>query len=202
MQPVHQHHPSARRQQTRTVALFLAGCAAVSLTACGGPEKPSTGDAKSTASPSADATPSAEPSADPEAHEKKAVLAAYSSMWHEQTKAYAKASGKGTDLEKYATAEALSRALGDLQSLKAAGKVLQGEPTHKSKVTSIDLDKKLPDAKITDCLDVSKWKTVTTAGKTVPPTKGVLKRYITVVSAEKWGKRWMMTKVEPQRRPC
>ena len=54
----------------------------------------------------------------PQAAGKKQVLAAYSSFWTEQTKAYAQASVTGTDLKKYANADALSRAEGDIANLK------------------------------------------------------------------------------------
>ncbi|WP_207309511.1 hypothetical protein [Streptomyces kasugaensis] len=183
-------------------AMFLIGATALAVTACSGGPQP--GDAAATNSPSAPAGKDASPtaSADPQAAAKKEVLATYSRFWTEQVKAYAQASDKGTDLEKYATTEALSRALGDLQSLRAADKTLHGTPTHDAKVTALGMDKKIPNATITDCLDVSSWKTVTAAGKEVPSPEGVLKRYVTAVSAEKWGNTWMITKVDQQRRSC
>lgn len=181
------------------LALFTASCATLAVTSCSG------GSGSTEAKPSAakvSEKPSPTASADPQAAAKKELLATYSKFWAEQVKAYAKASDKGTDLEKYATTEALARSLSDLQNLNAADKALRGTPKHDAKVTAMGLDKKLPDAEITDCLDVSEWKTVNKAGKTLPSAKGVLKRYVTTASAEKWGNKWMITKVEQQRRSC
>ncbi|WP_406349374.1 hypothetical protein OHA44_37595 [Streptomyces sp. NBC_00144] len=125
-------------------------------------------------------------------------MAAYKGFWREQVKAYAKADIKGTSLKKYATLDALSRVEIDVERMKGAGTVSRGEPTHDAKVTALGLDKKIPDADLTDCLDISKWQTVKRAsGEVVPFPKSQPARYITSVSAEKWGKQWLITKVTP-----
>ncbi|MEV7381915.1 hypothetical protein [Streptomyces lydicus] len=182
------------------LALFTAGCATLAVTSCsggsGGTEaKPSATKASEKPSPTA--------SADPQAAAKKELLGAYDHFWGEQVKAYSKGTEKGTDLEKYASTEALARALGDLASLHGSGNVTSGKPTHDAKVTALGLTKKLPDATITDCMDVSKWRTVNKkTGKALATPKGKLTRYVSIVSAQKWGKQWMITKVEPQHRSC
>ncbi|MFJ9855323.1 hypothetical protein [Streptomyces sp. NPDC101150] len=181
--------------------LFIAGCAALTVTAC---SNGSTGtDAKPAPTKSASEKPSPTASADPQAAAKKAVLGAYDHFWDEQAKAYSQGTEKGTDLEKYASTEALARAMGDLASLHGSGNVTSGKPTHAAKVTALGLEKKLPDATITDCMDVSKWRTVNKkTGKALAAPKGKLTRYVSIVSAQKWGKQWMITKVEPQHRSC
>ncbi|MYS39635.1 hypothetical protein GT025_36485 [Streptomyces sp. SID4920] len=138
---------------------------------------------------------------DPTAASKGSVLAVYGHYWEEQVKAYAKADTKDTDLRKYATKEALGRSIADALSLKQAGNVMRGAPTSDAKVTSIDLDKKT--AVIRDCLDVSRWETVEKkSGKVLPFGQGALTRYETVASAEKWGAKWLITKVEPRETGC
>ncbi|PNE43556.1 hypothetical protein AOB60_00410 [Streptomyces noursei] len=186
----------------RISALILVGCAAVALSACGS-SSASPHHAASGPSHVISAMPTTAPH-DPQAREKTAVLASYRALWAEQVKAYAKASDEGTELRKYATADALARAMGDLQRLKDGHKVVHGEPKHDPTVTSMNLDKKIPEAKITDCLDVSGWKLMTNDGKPVPTAQGVLKRYVATATAQKWGQRWMMTQLapDPARKPC
>ncbi|MFF7705492.1 hypothetical protein [Streptomyces lydicus] len=173
---------------------------ALSVTACSGP-----GSGSHDASPSpqtVEAAPSTGTRGSRIEAEKPALLDIYKRYWTEQVKAYGRASDRGTDLQKYATTQALSRALSDLQGLKASHRVLRGVPQHDAEVTSIGLDKKVPDTKVTDCLDVSDWRTVTSSGKTLPAAKGVLKRDVAVASAEKWGSRWMITKIDTHGRAC
>ncbi|MEU6284928.1 hypothetical protein [Streptomyces sp. NPDC047028] len=178
------------------VGLTLALSAAVGLTACS-----SSHDDGKTASSSPRTSPSAAPTtatADPEAPEKKALLQAYGRYWHEQAKAYAQADIKGTRLKKYATKKALTRVMGDLLVMQKAGTATTGSPSHKVKVTSLTLARKIPTASLQDCLDISGWRTVMRkTGKVKPfPSKQPL-RYVTTVSAEKWGKQWMITDAEP-----
>ncbi|WP_261386602.1 hypothetical protein [Streptomyces sp. BK340] len=137
-------------------------------------------------------------SADPEAAEKTAVLQAYDSYWNEQVKAYTRADIKGTGLKKYATERALTRAMGDLLVMQKAGTATTGRPGHKVEVTSLTLTGKIPKASLRDCLDISNWKTVkrnTGQVKPFPPNQPL--RYLTTVSAEKWGKQWMITDAAP-----
>ncbi|MFF4699916.1 hypothetical protein [Streptomyces chattanoogensis] len=142
--------------------------------------------------------------ADPQAQRKNEALAAYKAFWAEQARAYGKADLKGTRLEKLASGEALTRAMTDVATMKQAGTVTKGAPAHDAKVTSIRMRGKLPTATISDCLDISRWKTVKArSGKVVPFPKNQPLRYITSAYAEKWSGGWMILKIAPQgNRPC
>lgn len=187
------------RQKRGAAALGGALALALALAGCGGGE-----DDKASSAPSATAsTPApATSAADPQEAEKAAVLAAYSSMSAEQMKAYRQASAEGTDLEKYATAEALGQIRNDLARMKEAGTVVRGEIGHDAKVTGVDMDAKTPKATLSDCVDLSKYETYDTrAKKVIPlPTEQPL-RYVMTVRAEKWPNGWMVTVINPQGGP-
>ncbi|MFJ8804033.1 hypothetical protein [Streptomyces sp. NPDC102487] len=186
-----------------TAALLAAG-ALLTLSACSS-DKDDTYSTKpsataSSAAPSASASPS--PSSSVSA-DQAAVLDAYSRMWAEQAKAYAKGDAKGTDLSTYAAALALSGTEDDLKDLRSKGIVTSGAPTHKATVNLLEMDKKVPHAKLTDCLDSAGWKFVyRKSGKPVEMPKDRLVRYVTKVEAEKWGKQWKIVDVTPQQRAC
>ncbi|MCB5910388.1 hypothetical protein [Streptomyces pinistramenti] len=187
--------------RNRVCALFIVGGIVLTATSCSSTSA-GTG-VKPTPTKTTGSKPSPVESLDPQAAGKQEVLDSYSKFWTEQAKAYAHASVVGTDLKKYATADALSRAEGDIASLKRLGVVTEGKPESSAKVTSITLEKKVPQATITDCLDISHWKQVEKkTGKEVARGKQALGRYITVVSAEKWGKQWMILKVDTQQLSC
>ncbi|MGW2027924.1 hypothetical protein [Streptomyces decoyicus] len=123
---------------------------------------------------------------------------AYRQFWAEEVKAYGKADISKSRLTKYASGEALSRARADVGAMKQAGTVTQGAPRHQAKVLSLAQHGRLPAATVTDCLDISGWKTVKAkSGTQVPFPKGQPLRYLTSVSAEKWGKQWVIIKVTP-----
>jgi hypothetical protein len=194
---------SAVRARNHAALVALIGCCTVGLAACsdGG-----TGDnAKSSTTPSATGSPKS-PSPSPsssEAAEKAAVLEAYSRMWEEQVKAYAKGDSKGTALSQYAAALALSGAEDDLKDLRSKGIVTTGAPKHRTTVDSLDPAKKVPHAKLTDCLDSTDWKFVyRNSGKPVEMPKDRLVRYVTKIQAEKWGKQWKIVDVVPQQNAC
>ncbi|MFD8339274.1 hypothetical protein ACFV42_42625 [Streptomyces solisilvae] len=184
--------------------MTIAVGVALSVTSCSGDDNKSD-ESKQSSTPAASTPESSKSSApsDPQAADKRDILAAYRSYWSEQVKAYSKASVKDTDLDKYASADALGRAEGDVLSLQKAGVVTRGKPTSDPEVTQIDMDRQVPQATINDCIDVSKWISVNRkTGKTVPPPRGQLKRYTTTIEAEKWGKQWMMLKVTSKARTC
>lgn len=112
----------------KATSALLVASGLVALVACGGSD--SSGSAKKSPSvgnsTSAPATSSA--SADPEAGAKTDVLKAYGRFWDEQVKAYGQADIKGTDLKKYATKEALGRAMGDVLVMKNSRHTHQGRP--------------------------------------------------------------------------
>ncbi len=174
-------------------------CTAGTVTAC-------TSDSNTRAEkPSAPPSTGDEPSrsTDPQAEEKKAVLEVYERMWEEQVKAYAAADLRGTDLKKYSLGAALSRAKSDVEGMQKKGIITKGRPGHKTKVTSTDLERRVPRAELTDCIDTSTWKFVyRTSGKPVPLPEGAMPRYVTKVRAEKWGKQWKLLELTPTQRAC
>ncbi|MGW2936344.1 hypothetical protein ACWDA7_31845 [Streptomyces sp. NPDC001156] len=128
---------------------------------------------------------------------------AYKYFWEEQVKAYAKADSAGTDLGQYATALALSRTETDLKSLRSKGIVTTGAPSHNTTVDSFEPEKKVPYAKLRDCLDSTNWKFVyRKSGKAVEMPENRLVRYLVEIEAEKWGKQWKIVTVTPQQRAC
>ncbi|MFJ3229138.1 hypothetical protein ACIPJS_38115 [Streptomyces sp. NPDC086783] len=188
----------------KRATILLAAGALLTLPACSN-DKDSTDSAKPSASASS-AAPSASVSPSPSSSvsvDQAAVLEAYSRMWDEQVKAYAKGDAKDTDLRKYAAALALSGTEDDLKDLRSKGIVTTGAPTHKATVDVLEMDKKVPHAKLTDCMDSTDWKFVyRKSGKPVEMPKGRLVRYVTKVEAEKWGKQWKIVDVTPQQRAC
>lgn len=200
-------HCSAVRLREITAA-SIALCAVIALSACGGeggresangPES-----APSTASQPSEApsTPPSE-SADPLAAQKRAVLQTYSRFWEEQVKAYSQGDVAGTDVAKYAAAQALSATKRDLSELRSQGIVTTGEPAHDTSVDELEPDKKVPYAKLTDCLDSTGWKFVyAKSQKPVDMPTNRLVRYVTEVEAEKWGNQWKIVTVTPQQRTC
>ncbi|MEU6511008.1 hypothetical protein [Streptomyces sp. NPDC046942] len=181
-------------------AASLALSAAFALSACGS----SGGDGKASGKPSAPvSSPTATASADITAAEKEAVLKAYGSMWVEQVKAYKNADLQGTYLDAYAAGLALASVKTDLRDLKSKGIVATGEPSHKVDVPDINLIDKTPKAKLTDCLDVSKWTLIyRTSGKPVATPANRLTRYMNKIEAEKWGKQWKILDVTPEQQAC
>ncbi|MCT9010292.1 hypothetical protein ACWGKW_39740 [Streptomyces sp. NPDC054766] len=139
------------------------------------------------------------PSTDPGAP----IESAYRRYWDEKVAAYAKASVEGTDLKKYAVAEAYSAAVTEVNALKAKGLIATGEPMLAPKVTSVDTKRQVPQGSLTDCTDVSRWRLVKQAsGKEVTLPKGRLTKYVTRVVAEKWYGHWVIVRVTPEEKTC
>lgn len=199
----HKAYSSIRtRKAARAIALFLAVSTAGALAACNN-DSDATADQSSAppSKPTAKDTPTKP--ADPQAKNKQAVLKVYERMWEEQVKAYAKADTRGTDLKKYATANAVARAESDVMGLRDKGVVAVGQPTHDSEVQSIELDRKVPRAKLRDCMDTTDWTyKYRKTGKALPLPEKRMKRYYVTVKAERWGNQWMILDVSPQRKAC
>ncbi|MEU3901725.1 hypothetical protein [Streptomyces sp. NPDC045251] len=183
--------------------VLLAGM--LVLTACGGDEsaeRPASASPTPSQPPGAPSTPSSD-GADPQAAQKRAVLQTYHRFWEEQVKAYSQGDVTGTDVAKYAAAQALSATTRDLSELRSQGIVTTGEPAHDTSVDELQLDKKVPYAKLTDCLDSTGWKFVyAKSQKPVDMPTNRLVRYVTEVEAEKWGNQWKIVTVTPQQRTC
>ncbi|MFE9604504.1 hypothetical protein [Streptomyces hokutonensis] len=191
------------RIRTHVTALLIA-VSLVALAGCSDSKSSSQDNAKNTASAStpASSTPdasSASPSADPGAP----IVAAYRHYWDEKVAAYAKASVQGTQLKKYAVADAYAAAETEVNSLKTKGLVATGRPTLSPKVTSVDTNRKVPQGSLTDCTDVSQWKLVkTSTDQEVALPKGRRTKYVTNAVAEKWYGQWVIIKVTPENQAC
>ncbi|WJV51664.1 hypothetical protein [Streptomyces flavofungini] len=188
-------HPHIRHRTLLAAAGALATLGL--LTAC---SDSSNGTAST--KPSRTATPSKAPNtptAEPRNPDKKAALAVYDSFLREQAKAYRKASAKGTDLDKYASLDALSKVELDLASMKKAGTVVRGELGH-DPAAELDEKAETPTATIKDCIDLSKYRMYDTKAKKVKPLPSEQPlKYITTAKVERWdGGRWMVTDINPQ----
>ncbi|MFF7130495.1 hypothetical protein [Streptomyces sp. NPDC008240] len=177
--------------------------ALVSLSGCSGgdssPQDKNRGKQTATAVPSTTQTTSP----DPKAAAKQDLLSAYRHYWHEKALAYSKASMAGTELATYAKGDALGLAQSDLKNLKTMGQVLEGKPRIHPEVTSLNLQKKVPLAKITDCVDVSPWKLLDARTRSeVALPKDRRTEYVSKVTAEKWGKQWVILEIKPEDRAC
>ncbi|GHB74394.1 hypothetical protein GCM10010377_76030 [Streptomyces viridiviolaceus] len=185
----------------QTSALLVAG-SLMALVGCSADS--SAGDSKEPSSSTSAASPSpsrttASPTADPGA----AIEAAYRSYWDEKVKAYANGSVQGTQLKKFAVAEAYAEAEAEVKALKTKGLVATGQPTLAPQVTSVDTDQRVPRGALTDCADVSDWKLVQQSdGKEVELPEERLTKYVVKAAAEKWYGRWVIVKVTPQDKAC
>ncbi|MFF4829427.1 hypothetical protein ACFY20_42300 [Streptomyces sp. NPDC001312] len=183
--------------------LLIAG-SLVALAGCGDDTSSSQDKAKGTASASAPApsTPvatSAPASADPGAP----IEAAYRHYWAAKVAANAKARVQGTQLKKYAVADAYAAAEAEVNWLNAKGFVTTGQPTLSPRVTSVDLQREMPRGSVTDCTDVSQWKVVkASTGQEVTLPKGRRTKYVTKAVAEKWYGHWVIVRVTPENQAC
>ncbi|MFG2716231.1 hypothetical protein ACGFX2_37725 [Streptomyces goshikiensis] len=184
---------SSAHRRILTAATAAALTAAALVTGC-------SKDGKTADPTSAPPSPSSSPtlSADPQAAEKAKVLAAYTGFWAESVKAYAAGSDKDTQLVKYAAKKALDEALTDVTNLQKAGLAMQGAPGHRAEATSLHMSGEHPRATVTDCLDISTWRTVNrSTGKEEPSPSGQPMRYVAVAEVEQWSGQWMVVTMTP-----
>ncbi|MER5915630.1 hypothetical protein ABT124_35655 [Streptomyces sp. NPDC001982] len=170
--------------------MTLAGCSD-----SGADASPSQSDRTQTAisSPSPSSTADAE---------ETAVITAYTSSWDAQTEAYSKASSAGTDLKKNTTFKALADIEKDLSVMRKAGQVTTGKPAINPKVVKVT-DAKIPTATVADCVDTTHWTLIDKASKKkVPLPTTRLVKYVSTATLEKWGTKWMVTKLTAQEQSC
>ncbi|MFE2693717.1 hypothetical protein [Streptomyces mirabilis] len=197
----HQTVHSAVRFRNRT-ATALGLCAVLGVSACSS-SNDNDGATAATSSPAASTPAPSTSSADPQTVAKQQVLETFQHYWDAKAAAYAKASISGTKLASYAKGNALGLAQSDIKNLKTVGQVFKGEPRHDPQVTSLDLEKKVPLAKITDCIDVSTWKLIDAkTHNEVELPKERRTKYVSNVTAERWGKQWVILEVKPEDRAC
>ncbi|MFF3249120.1 secreted protein/lipoprotein [Streptomyces sp. NPDC002870] len=119
-------------------------------------------------------------------------------------KLYADSTGKGAALKQYAASAALINAEADAKSmhrrnLVTTGEVTVGRPT----VTKLDINRKIPNATLSSCLDVSRWQVINSATKkpaALPPER--LTKYVIVSTVERWPEGWRVIRDEPQEQKC
>lgn len=197
----HQSVPSAVRFRNRT-ATALGLCAVFAVAACSSSDD-NDGTKAATSTPATSAPAPSTSSEDPQTVAKQQVLDTYRHYWDERAAAYAKANMSGTKLATYAKGNALGTAQSDLKNLKTIGQVTKGQPRLDPEVTSLNLQKKVPLAKITDCVDVSTWKVIDSkTGDEVELPKERRAKYVSNVTAERWGKQWVILEVKPEDRAC
>ncbi|MGW1966487.1 hypothetical protein ACWCPD_40255 [Streptomyces sp. NPDC001935] len=191
--PRPQGHTALRRKPA--TALLIAG-SLLALVGC----SDSNSDTKSKPSTTPTAvSPSPSSTADAE---NTAVLTAYANSWSAHAEAYSKASSAGTNLKKNTTFEALADIENNLSVMRKAGQVTTGKPVLHPRVVKVT-DVKIPTATITDCVDTTHWTLINKASKKpVPlPTTRLIK-YVSTATLEKWGKKWMVTKLTAQDQAC
>ncbi|MFF0094587.1 hypothetical protein ACFYSF_32155 [Streptomyces canus] len=168
--------------------LALAGC--------------SDGDSDTSSKPSSTPTAVSPSPSSTAGAEDAAVIAAYTSSWDAQTAAYSKASSSGTDLKKNTTFKALADIERDLTAMRKAGQVTTGKPVIDPKVVKVT-DAKVPTATVADCVDTTNWILTDKASKKkVPLPTTRLTKYVSTATLEKWGTKWMVTKLTAQEQAC
>ncbi|MBW8794225.1 MAG: hypothetical protein JF597_11690 [Streptomyces sp.] len=189
-------HSSAARARKHAAALALS-TSLLALVGCSGSgdaaSAPSSSAARQASSPSPSLSVNAEDAA---------VIAAYTSSWDAQTKAYSKASSAGTDLKKTTTLRALLDIEHDLSVMRKAGQVTTGKPVINPKVVKVT-GAKIPEATVTDCVDTTHWTLIDKSSKEkVPLPTTRLVKYVSTATLQQWGTRWMVTKLTAQEQPC
>ncbi|MFE1556106.1 hypothetical protein ACFW6V_14155 [Streptomyces sp. NPDC058734] len=177
-------------------AILLTVC--VALTAACTASSGSDNEKDKAASPAASAAPSKSATLDPAEAAKADALTAYKAYWTELPKAYAVTAIEGTDLKKYAAADALNKAMEEIANLKTNGRVMTGEPVvSNATVTGAELEKKTPNASVSACLDVAKWKiTDKKTGQPAPVASSSVSKYVITSLMERWDGSWMVLKYE------
>ncbi|MGW9452450.1 hypothetical protein [Streptomyces sp. NPDC055632] len=181
------------------VSALAVGCNTNEPTSEKPPSTPSVSATTPTATP-----PKTQLPPDPVETAKKEAVDTYLSLWQEAEKRYADKTGKAGDLKKYATAVALAQLEADTKQMREKDLVILGEVTvGNPTVTSADIDRKVPKAVISSCLDVSRW-TVTSisTGKPAELPKNRLLRYVIKATVEKWPQGWRVILDEPQGKKC
>ncbi|MFJ4576848.1 hypothetical protein ACIP4W_36690 [Streptomyces sp. NPDC088846] len=201
-QSVRSEHSAVReRNRVWPATLLAAACALAAATGCSSGKAD---DPKETLSPSASAKQTPSKPSDPNETAKNEAVATYKQYWQAMERLYADGSGKDNDLKEYAAGAALKNAEADAKNMHGKGRVITGQVTVDSPtVTSADIDRKVPNAKISSCLDISHWQVIDSATKkpvALPPTR--LTKYVIVSTVERWPEGWRVIRDEPQGQKC
>ncbi|MFJ2094750.1 secreted protein/lipoprotein [Streptomyces sp. NPDC087901] len=142
--------------------------------------------------------------ADPTETTKTEAVATYQKYWQAMERLYADVNAKNTDLKQYAAGAALKNAESDAKSMHDKGHVISGQVTVGSPtVTSVDINRKIPNAKISSCLDISHWQVIDSTTKkpvALPPKR--LTKYVIVSTVERWPEGWRVISDEPRGKKC
>lgn len=181
---------------SRAVPAFLTLC--VALTAACTSSGDSDSEKDKVATPTVSVAPSKSASLDPSEAAKADALTAYKAYWTELPKAYAVSAIEGTDLKRYAVADALNKAMEEVANLKTNGRVMTGEPVlSNATVTGSELEKTTPNVSVSACLDVSKWKiTDKKTGQPAPVASSAVSKYVITSLMERWDGSWKVLKYE------
>ncbi|MCX4489917.1 hypothetical protein OG890_39195 [Streptomyces anulatus] len=185
----------------RPAGLLVAAGVLLTLSACTSNNSPSN-DAKATNSPSA--SPSASKSVDPSEVMEAEAVKAYSGYWREMEHAYAAADVDGSKLKDYASGVALVKTQVETERMKKKGTSFTGGVTlTNSTITQLDTSKKLPKAKLSSCLDVTKWVVLDKDKKPMPMPTERLAKYVVTADMERWSDGWRVLTNNPQSgQPC
>ncbi|MEU9148081.1 hypothetical protein [Streptomyces sp. NPDC048349] len=198
---------TARQHHTRTTHHRLLAAATITALAVLTVGCTTDAEDEKNALPTASASPSPSvaptPSADPLEADRAEVRAAYDRYWGVLTDAYAKSDSTGTALKDVASGSAYAQNEKDLASLRQAGQVITGKVQHSNTAVDFKDGQKLKTAVITDCMDITQWKSVDQkTGKEVALPKERLLRYITTLTAEKWPSGWVVIEEKIQDQAC
>ncbi|MEU0947561.1 secreted protein/lipoprotein [Streptomyces canus] len=135
---------------------------------------------------------------------KTEAIAAYGAYWQEMEKLYADPTGKSAHLDQYAASAALKNAEADAKRAHDRGRIYTGSVALTDQtVTKVDTSGRIPNATVSSCLDISKWRRVDAKTKkpvSLPANR--LTKYLIVSTVEKYPGGWRVTRDAPQGKSC
>lgn len=193
-----------RRPRLCVTSVFVIAGVLVALTGCSADEPDSGRPEESSKGSSDSPSPSATP-ASPEESAKQQAVSTYVSYWKEMEVLYATSTGQGASLKDFAASNALITAESDAKQMHDKGLLITGNVSvERATVTKIDVGRKVPNATVSSCLDISDWTVIN--GKTKKPAalpSERLTKYVVVSVVEKLPQGWRVIKDEPQAgQPC
>ncbi|MGW4823507.1 hypothetical protein ACWEP4_32315 [Streptomyces sp. NPDC004227] len=195
------HIPLSAVHFRKVAAASITLCAALALTACS-----SSGgkDEATDESPSVTQSPTASATADPKDTAKKEAIATYGAYWQEMEKLYADPTGKSAQLDQYAASAALKNAEADAKRAHDRGRIYTGSVALTDQtITKVNVTGKIPNATVSSCLDISKWRRVDAeTKKPVSLPENRLTKYRILSIVEKYPEGWRVTRDEPQGKSC
>ncbi|MFD8690743.1 hypothetical protein [Streptomyces sp. NPDC059651] len=189
------------RKRIRMASLLLVAGTLAGVSACTS-DDPAEGKPSNAAPTPAGRQSSA--AADPTDTAKREALTTYATYWREMSRSYSKGSSKETSLKDYAAGAALAGADAGMKNMRKAGQITVGQvKVGASTVTQIDMSGRIPNAKLSSCLDVSQWVvTDRNTRKPVALPSDRLTKYVVVSVVEKWPEGWRVIRDEPQEDSC